>query len=139
MLSGGLLWNTSQLYTTGVLSIMAPGVSGDYNNDGHVDAADYVMWRKLNGTSTVMPNDPNPLPIDGDQYATWRGNFGETGSGSGSADVVSGSDGVPEPSVLVLLLAAVIGGLACGRGGIPHHEAFIWRRAIDRRSGQDWL
>ena len=34
-----------------------PGVHGDYNDDDVVDAADYVMWRKLNGTSTVMPND----------------------------------------------------------------------------------
>jgi T5SS/PEP-CTERM-associated repeat protein len=101
----GLAWDTSELYTDGVLSVVAPGVDGDYNDDGAVNAADYVLWRKLNGTSAVMPNDPNPLPIDGDQYLTWRGNFGQASSGSGS--VTNGP--VPEPAILVLIAMAVAG------------------------------
>ena len=31
---------------------------GDYNNNGKVDAADYVLWRNNVGTTTVLPNDP---------------------------------------------------------------------------------
>ena len=42
-LAGGLVWDTSQLYTTGVLSVRLPG---DFNFNGVVDAADYVVWRK---------------------------------------------------------------------------------------------
>lgn len=38
--------------------------AGDYNNNGEVDAADYVMWRKLEGTQT--------------QYDTWSSRFGKT-------------------------------------------------------------
>ena len=37
-LPGGLTWNISQLYTTGVLSV--GGVLGDYNHNGVVDGAD---------------------------------------------------------------------------------------------------
>jgi hypothetical protein len=74
-----------------------PGNDGDYNDDGEVDAADYVLWRKLNGTSTDLPNDPNPLPIDMDQYNTWRANFGESGSGTGGTVV-------PEPSTIAMIV-----------------------------------
>ena len=42
-LGGGLQWNTTQLYTTGVISV---GLPGDFNHDGTVDAAAYVLWRK---------------------------------------------------------------------------------------------
>ena len=46
---------------------------GDFNDDGTVDAADYVVWRKNDGTQ-----------ID---YDKWRANFGRTlfiGNGSGA-------------------------------------------------------
>ncbi len=58
-LSPGLTWNTSQLYTAGIISVGQPG---DYNNDNKVDAADYVTWRKSGGSLT--------------DYNTWRANFG---------------------------------------------------------------
>jgi hypothetical protein len=48
----GLAWNTSQLYSTGVLSVVA-GLVGDYNQNGAVDAADYVVWRNNIGTNNV--------------------------------------------------------------------------------------
>jgi hypothetical protein len=70
------------------------GVDGDYNDDGTVDAADYVTWRKNQGTSNPLPNDPHGGLIGANQYNTWRANFGMSeGSGSGLA---AGS--VPEPA-----------------------------------------
>src|SRR6185369_6538806 len=36
---------------------VAPGLNGDFNSDGKVDAADYVMWRNNDGTSNALPND----------------------------------------------------------------------------------
>ncbi len=61
-------------------------LDGDYNNDGVVDAADYVVWRK--GFAS------------GD-YATWRTNFRET-AGGGLADSSGNlSAAVPEPSSLL--------------------------------------
>jgi hypothetical protein len=62
---------------------------GDYNNDGSVDAADYVVWRK-NG-------------INGQQgYNDWRTNFGRT-TGSGGALT---SAAVPEPASIACLWVA---------------------------------
>jgi hypothetical protein len=98
----GLIWNTSQLYTTGALSVeSAVGLPGDYNDDGAVDAADYVVWRKHEGTTTALPNDPDGGTVGSNQYNTWRANFGtSSGSGGGSA---SGSASVPEPTSVALL------------------------------------
>jgi hypothetical protein len=45
--------------------------SGDFNGDGAVDAADYIVWRKGVGT-THFPED----------YNIWRTQFGETETGS---------------------------------------------------------
>ena len=65
---------------------------GDYNNDGAVVAADYVVWRKNDGTQ--------------DEYNTWRANFGEpVGNGSG-ANV---NTTIPEPATWVLLMFAAAG------------------------------
>jgi hypothetical protein len=76
-----------------------PGINvlpGDYNNNGVVDAADYVLWRKV-GASVGT-------------YATWRTNFGRVASGSGSG--LQESLGVPEPSAALIcgiLLFASLG------------------------------
>lgn len=89
------------------------GVQGDYNNNGVVDAADYVVWRKNNGSNTYLPNeviDATPGQVTIDDYDAWRSRFGNTtpsgnqialvpaGSGSGSL-----SAAVPEPSSLALV------------------------------------
>jgi hypothetical protein len=69
------------------------GLTGDYNNDGKVDAADYVVWRKNN--------------INGQQgYDDWRMNFGAP-DGGGSA--LGGAGAVPEPAAVALLLIGLVG------------------------------
>ena len=85
---GGLLtWNTSQLYTTGVLSVLGPPpLPGDFNEDGKVDAADYVVWRKNGGTQ--------------EQFNPWRANFGNM-AGSGA---LIPSPAVPEPATAIHLV-----------------------------------
>jgi hypothetical protein len=78
--------------------------SGDYNGNGVVDAADYVMWRKTLDASAT----PAGSGADGDQsgmidegdYSHWQRRFGQTTSGVGGG----GSAVVPEP-VPVLMLA----------------------------------
>ena len=57
-------------------------ITGDFNSDGKVNAADYVVWR--NGLGTTYTQN---------HYAQWRQNFG-AGSGSSSVDPSS----VPEPT-----------------------------------------
>jgi probable HAF family extracellular repeat protein len=62
---------------------------GDFNHDGTVNAADYVIWRKTGGSP--------------DDYHTWRANFGQPG-GSGSG--VSGHSAVAEPATTMPLIFA---------------------------------
>jgi hypothetical protein len=71
---------------------------GDYNADGKVDAADYVLWRK-DPTNPAHGYVSNPQ----DGYNTWRANFGFP-PGSGSSLGSSGT--VPEPSIMLILLSA---------------------------------
>jgi hypothetical protein len=72
---------------------------GDFNNDGKVDAADYVVWRKGEQGGT----------FDQDDYNAWRMNFGApAGAGNGS---LAGA-AVPEPGVVIQLVAAIAAFLA---------------------------
>lgn len=67
-----------------------PGDPGDFNSDGEVDAADYVVWRKGVGSR-----------FNASHHVEWRIHFGAT-SAAGSA--VLGAATVPEPAGAVLLL-----------------------------------
>jgi hypothetical protein len=96
----GAFGNLGYLNDMQIEAVAAPGVDGDYNDDGAVDAADYVVWRKYQGTTTVLPNDPDGGTIDNRQYMTWRENFGAGGGGSGGS-------AVPEPSSLILVVAGM--------------------------------
>jgi hypothetical protein len=69
-------------------AILPQPVEGDYNGNGTVDAADYVLWRK----------DPGAFGGDPAGYNTWRTNFGRA-SGAG-ANLTA----VPEPTSIGLLL-----------------------------------
>ena len=75
-----------------------PGLAGDFNEDNKVDAADYVVWRKNDGTNNGLPND-NGLgtPIGVAHFNLWRANFGEM-AGSGSCEY-SRSSGTDFPGV----------------------------------------
>jgi hypothetical protein len=86
--------------------LTTPAVQGDYNNNGVVDAADYVLWRD-GGT---LANDPTPgvQPAD---YDFWKARFGAT-SGSGASAGAS----VPEPSGLLLAAAFVSAVIGLRRG-----------------------
>lgn len=82
------------------------GIFGDFNNDGTVDAEDYVTWRKFSGTNTPLPNDNgNGVPIGPADYTLWQANFGRP-PGSGSGMLVAGGS-VPEPAAVVLGLLGI--------------------------------
>jgi T5SS/PEP-CTERM-associated repeat protein len=83
------------------LASIGVGLIGDYNNDGKVDAGDYVVWKKNEGTMNMLPNDPFGGIIGSNQYNAWRNNFGMM------AGVGSGAGGfVPEPASIWLVLCA---------------------------------
>jgi hypothetical protein len=50
---------------------------GDYNADAHVDAADYVVWRKHDGTTGNSPADGDgDNDVDHDDFDVWRAAYG---------------------------------------------------------------
>jgi hypothetical protein len=52
--------------------------SGDYNNDGEVNTADYVIWRKNEATTNALKNDGIGGTIGAPQYAEWRAQYGNS-------------------------------------------------------------
>jgi hypothetical protein len=75
---------------------------GDYNRDGTVNAADYVLWRKTLGQLDVVPYSGADGDGDGDilegDYTVWRTRFGGTSGGSGAS-------GIPAPEATTVTLA----------------------------------
>jgi hypothetical protein len=79
-----------------IWSSSSPSIEADYNSDGRVDAADYVVWRK------------NPSI---GSYSEWRANFGRTVDNGGTLSALQ----VPEPAILVLAVFALVPLLANSR------------------------
>ncbi len=77
-----------------LLQVVDATLPGDFNDDGTVDAADYVAWR--NGLGA---------PYTQTHYNTWRAHFGQT-AGSGAAASADANPAVPEPVSLSLMLLA---------------------------------
>ena len=77
-------------------------LTGDYNGDDMVDAADYTMWRDNTGAPAgTLPNDAVGGRIGYAHYTQWQNNFGNSVAGSGAA--------VPEPSAATLVMLAALG------------------------------
>jgi hypothetical protein len=94
------------------------GVQGDYNDDGVVDVADYILWRNNWGQSVVPPNDPTPGFVSTNDYSIWKANYGKM---RGSAGSYSGEP-VPEPPSSVLALTMLVMKLMWDRcGSWPIH------------------
>jgi hypothetical protein len=85
-------------------------VEGDYNNNGVVDAGDYVLWRRGGPLENEVDN---PGVVNQADYTAWRARFGNP-SGSGSLAGAS----IPEPASCSLMLAAMVGSLAMRRRGV---------------------
>jgi T5SS/PEP-CTERM-associated repeat protein len=79
-----------------VLSNFIQILAGDFNHDGNVGAADYVVWRNNLGTTYTEAD-----------YNVWRDNFGRSAAGAAAiADSMStsGVAHVPEPTGMVLFV-----------------------------------
>lgn len=80
---------------SGILTVAPMGIPGDHNENGVVDAADYVLWRK------------SPSSYGGPAgYTAFYENFGTSAPQNGS-----GSQAAPEPGTLLLLMLGIL--LAC--------------------------
>jgi autotransporter-associated beta strand protein len=83
------------------LTVLPSGNDADFNDDGIIDAGDYVVWRKFNGGPGTQftgdaTGDGNVNDLD---YDEWFENFG-----SPAIPPPPGNSGaVPEPTTLALL------------------------------------
>jgi hypothetical protein len=90
-------------YKEGVIVPTLPpqGLAGDYNDDGKVDAADYVTWRNggplANETQTIDAITP-------EDYDEWRAHFGAITV----SNQIPAGDAVPEPTSTIESLMALI-------------------------------
>jgi hypothetical protein len=98
-LGGGL--SLDVLYSPTAVKLAVVGTSGDFNYDGVVDAADYVMWRKLMSASSPT------------SYSDWRRDFNSAPSGTGGDTPT-----VPEPTSTTLFFATALV-LLSGCRGLP--------------------
>jgi hypothetical protein len=93
--------------------------SGDFNNDGVVDAADYVVWRDGFGT-TYIPDD----------YDVWRAQF-SAGATSNVSQASGSAPAVPEPPVFVSAPLMLLG------LGLRTTYYVLSRRAPSRQTFKD--
>jgi hypothetical protein len=87
-------------------------VPGDYNYDGTIDAADYIVWRKTLGQlgDNLSADGNGNDQIDAGDYNVWRANFARSiGGGSGAGSPVGAE--VSEPAALSIV--AVFGLMLC--------------------------
>ena len=87
-----------------------PCITGDYNCDGKVDAADYTVWRDSLGLSGPgLPADGNgDGTVDAADLAVWNANFG--------AMAMAPATSIPEPTAGLLALLAATGFAVRRRG-----------------------
>lgn len=83
---------TQQLTLTLLANVVA-GLTGDYNGDGIVNAADYTVWKDSFGSTVDLTADGDGSgTIDAGDYTVWVNNFGTS----------SLSVAVPEPTTWLL-------------------------------------
>jgi hypothetical protein len=88
--------------------VVMPALAGDYNQNGTVDAADYVVWRNTLRQTGLTPfsgadGDGDGM-VDQDDHGVWRANFGKTlpspAAGSFSGSTLNTLQVVPDPGFL---------------------------------------
>lgn len=94
-------------HTIRIFGEAVPPLPGDFNRDGGVGAADYVLWRETHGQPISLPNESglNPGSVDIEDYWFWKSNFGH------SAFPVIGltaSQQAPETNTWVLAAVALM-------------------------------
>ena len=102
---GGIIYNEDDDNTAGVFRFAAAqdmpfvdALAGDYNNNGTVDAADYVLWR---GGGPLMNETVTIGSVTPEDYTEWRANFGATEAGGALT-----ASSVPEPTTAAMLVVA---------------------------------
>ena len=75
-------------------------IPGDYNDNGTVDAADYVLWRS---GGPLMNEVHNPGTVTSEDFDEWCARFGNTSTPAAGTALA----GVPEPASLLAAMLAI--------------------------------
>jgi hypothetical protein len=121
-------WST--LRTVYLVTNSVP-LAGDYNKDLIVDAADYIVWRKMySETGYHVAADGNgDGEVDDDDFTIWQNNFGVVWSASGSGQAAGGGTiEVPESSTCFLAALGWIAAASRFRGKRFEDAPCIWTR-----------
>jgi hypothetical protein len=113
---GPLHWNTSQLYTEGVISVAA-AFEADFDEDGDVDGEDLDNWRDgfevtLDMASHSDGDADGDHDVDGDDFLVWQRQLG------GGGMISTAFAAVPEPGAFrfaTYTMLAVLGVARCRR------------------------
>jgi autotransporter-associated beta strand protein len=93
-IGSGAEFTTALLTGAGRLQVMTGPLAGDFNDDGSIDAADYVLWRKNFGS-----------PFTQTDYNNWRKNFASPSAGNSPAAMSSDAwSTIPEPASACIFL-----------------------------------
>ena len=90
-------------YSNESVSILVAGARGDYNYDGTVDSADYVLWRKLAGTTAASADGNGDGFVNAADLQVWQSRLGN--AAVDFSQFGAGAN-VPEPHAIGLLLMA---------------------------------
>ena len=115
---GGDMYHLNALLEAGGADLFrykfSENLSGDYNGNGIVDAADYTAWRDTLGQTVPSGNgadgDGNGF-VNAADYGVWKTNFGSVQGGQSALAETA----IPEPTSVTLLLFGLAGCLAMRR------------------------
>ena len=114
--SGVANYTVSNVWIGDAATMLPPTLTsqGDFNQDGKVDAADYVVWRKTVGKTGVnLAADGNGNnQVDAGDLAVCAPHVGQTVSAAGTGTTIDSATTVPEPTGFVLALVGAIMGIA---------------------------
>ncbi len=104
-LSSGLIWDDSDLYTNGILSVVASVTeNADFDGDGDVDGRDFLIWQRgVGGSGSLSTGDANNDGIVNEiDLGIWQSQYN-------AGQLFATAQAVPEPTGLMLVAISTLG------------------------------